>query len=150
MVAKSSTGTYCMSVDRITLDTNVLIYAIDQDSGDKQEQAIALIEQCVLAHECVLTLQSLAEFYSAVTRKGKVSPVEAKQQVADWQVLFPTVLPSIHSVNHAMNAVEEHSISFWDAMLWTVARENAVNKLYSEDFQPGRVLQGVEFINPFS
>lgn len=138
-----------MSIDRICLDTNILVYAIDKDAGHKQEQAIELIEQCVLAHECVLTLQSLAEFYSAVTRKGKVSTDEAKKQVSDWQLLFPTVLPSIHSVNYAMNAVEEHSISFWDAMLWSVARENAVNKIYSEDFQPGRVLQGVEFINPF-
>ena len=138
-----------MSVERITLDTNILIYAIDKDANDKQEQAIELIEKCALTCDCVLTAQVLAEFYFAATRKGKVSAAQAKQQVDDWQLLFPTILPSIRTVNYAMNAVEEHSLSFWDAMLWSVANENAVSRLYSEDFQSGRTLKGVGFINPF-
>ena len=138
-----------MSVERITLDANILIYAIDKDASDKQEQAIELIEKCARTYDCVLTSQALAEFYFAATHKGKVSTTQAKQQVADWQLLFPTILPSIRTVNHAMNAVEEHALSFWDAMLWSVANENAVSRLYSEDFQSGRVLKGVGFINPF-
>lgn len=138
-----------MSVERITLDANILIYSIDNDAKTKQLQAIDLIESCVLEHDAVLTLQTLAEFYFAATRKGKVSKSEARQQVTDWQLLFPTILPSIHTVKYAMNAVNEHKLSFWDAMLWSVARENGVSKLYSEDFQTGRELQGVTFINPF-
>ena len=58
-------------------------------------------------------------------------------------------MPSINTVNFAVNAVAQYSLSFWDAMLWSVARENAVSKLYSEDFQSGRIIQGVKSINPF-
>ena len=132
-----------MSVERVTLDTNILIYAIDKDAGSKQERAIDLLEKCALTKDCVLTVQALAEFYAAATRKGRVSAAGAKQQIADWQLLFPTILPSIHTVNYATNAVDKYSLSFWDAMLWSVAREHSVNKLYSEDFQSGRVVLGV-------
>ncbi len=82
-----------MSVERITLDTNILIYAIDKDANHKQKLAIDLIERCVTTYDCVLTLQSLSEFYFVATRKGKISIDFAKQQIADWQILFPTILP---------------------------------------------------------
>jgi hypothetical protein len=38
-----------------------------------------------------LTLQSLSEFYFAVTRKGKLPPTQAKKQVDGWQALFSVV-----------------------------------------------------------
>jgi predicted nucleic acid-binding protein len=52
-------------------------------------------------------------------------------------------------VEYALKAVDEHTLSFWDAMLWSVACENRVSELYSEDFQSGRELKGVRFTNPF-
>jgi len=138
-----------MSGKRVSLDTNILIYAIDKDAGAKQAAAIGLIEKCVLEYDCVLTLQSLSEFYFAATRKGIVIHSDAEVQIKDWQLLFPTILPSIHTVKYALKAVDEHNLSFWDAMLWSVAQENNVTELYSEDFQQGRELKGVTFVNPF-
>lgn len=138
-----------MNNDRVSLDTNILIYAIDKDAEHKQVTAIRLIEECVLEYDCVLTIQSLSEFYFASTRKKIVTHSDAEDQIKDWQLLFPTILPSAHTVAYALNAVAKHTLSFWDAMLWSVARENNVTKLFSEDFQTGRELQGVTFENPF-
>ena len=39
--------------------------------------------------DCVLTLQALAEFFHAVTRKGKMPAEEAAALVHDWMELFP-------------------------------------------------------------
>jgi len=139
-----------MKDKRVTLDTNILIYSIDKDAGQKQTSAINLIEKCVLKYDCVLTLQSLSEFYFASTRKGFVTHSQAEAQIRDWQILFPTILPSTRTVKYALKAAGEHSLSFWDAMLWSVAHENAVTELYSEDFQTGRTLHDVTFINPFA
>jgi len=49
---------------------------------------------------------------------------------------------------YALTAVDEHNLSFWDAVLWSglvwsVAQEYKVTELYSEDFQAGRELKGV-------
>jgi predicted nucleic acid-binding protein len=138
-----------MSAKRVSLDTNILIYAIDKDAEKKQILAIELIEKCALNFDCVLTLQSLSEFYAAATRKGKVTHKQAETQIKDWQILFPTIIPSTRTVEYALQAVDEHTLSFWDAMLWSVANENGVSMLFSEDFQDGRELKGVTFTNPF-
>ncbi len=138
-----------MSDKRVSLDTNILIYAIDSDAREKQFLAITLIERCALNCDCVLTLQSLSEFYAASTRKGKVTHSQAEAQVKDWQLLFPTILPSTHTVEYALKAVEQHTLSFWDALLWSVAYENGVTEIFSEEFPTGRELKGVRFTNPF-
>jgi predicted nucleic acid-binding protein len=138
-----------MSDKRVTLDTNILIYAIDSDAGGKQSSAITLIERCALNYDCVLTLQSLSEFYVASTRKGKVTHSQAEAHVKDWQLLFPTILPSTRTVEYALKAVKQHTLAFWDALLWSVAYENGVTEIFSEDFQAERELKGLRFTNPF-
>lgn len=50
----------------------------------------------------------------------------------------------------AINAVDEHCISFWDAMLWATARQAGCSTVFSEHMQHGRRLGGVEFVNPFA
>jgi predicted nucleic acid-binding protein len=46
-------------------------------------------------------------------------------------------------------ACNDYQISFWDAMIWAVARANGVDVVLSEDFDHDRVLEGVRFLNPF-
>lgn len=138
-----------MNAKRVSLDTNILIYAIDKDAGEKQRLAIKFIEKCALNFDCVLTLQALSEFYAAATRKGKVTNQQAGAQIKDWQILFPTILPSARTVEYPLKAVDEHTLSFWGAMLWSVANENGVSQIFSEDFQDGRKLKGVTFTNPY-
>ncbi|MEW6487487.1 MAG: PIN domain-containing protein [Thermodesulfobacteriota bacterium] len=137
-----------MSADRITLDTNVLVYAVDRDAGERHERAAALVDEAVDL-DCVLTLQALSEFFSAVTRKGKMPFPEAAAQVRDWQILFPTATPKPTTLGQAISAVANHSIAFWDALLWAAAKDAGVTLLFSEDFQHGRELGGVRFCNPF-
>jgi len=137
-----------MSADRITLDTNILIYAVDKDAGTRHQRAMAIVDDAV-EQICVLTLQALSEFFSAVTRKGKMPIRDAKEQIQDWQLLFPIILPKTTTLQLAINAVENHRLSFWDAMLWAAAKQAGVTVLLSEDFQHGRELEGVHFRNPF-
>jgi predicted nucleic acid-binding protein len=49
-----------------------------------------------------------------------------------------------------MDAVEEHRLSFRDAMLWATARQAGCAAIVSGDMQDGRRLSGVEIINPFA
>ena len=42
-----------------------------------------------------------------------------------------------------------HGLSFWDALIWAAARQNDVGAIYTEDYQHGRDVNGVRFINPF-
>jgi predicted nucleic acid-binding protein len=41
------------------------------------------------------------------------------------------------------------ALSFWDALIWSAPVENNVAVIYTEDFQDGREVEGVRFVNPF-
>jgi predicted nucleic acid-binding protein len=44
---------------------------------------------------------------------------------------------------------EHYRLSFWDALIWATARNAGVPVVLSEDYQDGREIEGVRFVNPF-
>ena len=51
-----------MTVDeRITLDTNILVYAVDLDAGERNETARSVMGAAA-RKDCYLTVQALGEF----------------------------------------------------------------------------------------
>ena len=134
---------------RFSLDTNILIYAVDRDAGDRHEQSKDLVGQAA-KRDCILTVQALAEFYHATTRKKLLEPAQAKNFVNDWLNVFNVVSADRSTLVNAMEAVEEHRLSFWDAMIWAVARRAGCSAVLSEDMQDGQRLGGIEFLDPFS
>ncbi len=81
--------------------------------------------------------------------KSKLTVIQAAALVEDWQALFPVVAATPGSLRLAMRAVEQHNLSFWDAMQWAVAKQAGATLLLSEDLQHDRELEGVRFRNPF-
>ena len=142
------TGKIYMNDQRITVDTNILIYSVDVDAGDKHKFAMQLMDELV-DKNCVLTLQALSEFYSAATRKGKATVEEAQSQITDWQIVFPIIAAKASTLSMAVKATSTYKLSFWDAMIWATARQNGVEVLMSEDFQHGQNIEGVYIQNPF-
>ena len=133
---------------RFSLDTNILVYAVDLDAGERHDRARALVGR-VARFDCVLTVQALAEFFHATTRKNLLPIPRASAFVRAWRDVFQVASAGTAALVDAMDAVEEHRLSFWDAMLWATARQSGCSAILTEDMQDGRRLSGVEFINPF-
>ena len=133
---------------RFSLDTNIRVYAVDRDAGERHERAKELVGQAA-SRDCVLTVQALAEFFHVTTRKGLLEPSLASAFVRDWLDVFHVASADDNALVEAMGAVEDHRLSFWDAMLWATARQVGCSAILSEDMQDGRRLSGVEIINPF-
>ncbi len=138
-----------MTDNLITFDTNILVYSIDIDAGEKHRIASELLESAI-SQPCFLTVQVLSEFFTVAVRKKNLPIDDAIAQIKDWKKLFPIAFATEHSLIKATYAVKNHSLAFWDAMLWAVAAENKATTLFSEDFQTNRTLEGVKFINPFN
>ncbi len=132
----------------VSLDTNILVYSVDLDAGEKHNKAIELFAQ-LSPSNCVLSLQSLCEFFSAVTRKRLMPIGDAIDQVDDWQQFFPVISAKAATLTRALAAVKRNQLSFWDAMLWATIREAGVATLLSEDFPHEQHFDGVQIINPF-
>ena len=133
---------------RFTFDTNILIYAINTDTPEKHQLASALVGLAT-EKDCILTLQAIAEFFHACSRKGLASKKEVSSLIRLWQQIFTVVPADQQALNEAIEYVHDHNISFWDAMLWATAKQAACAYIFSEDMQHGRRLGGVEVINPF-
>jgi len=138
-----------MSAKRNCLDINILIYSIDNQAGNRHQTAIALMQD-MMTSDCVLTLQSLGEFFHAATRKGKMPKQDAMAQINDWMTLFPIIHAIPTTLKMAMHAVDEHQFSFWDAMILETAVQAGVTHLYSEDMQHKQTWKNMTIENPFA
>jgi predicted nucleic acid-binding protein len=133
----------------ISFDTNILVYAANESIDERHPQAVELVERAIRSRRCIQTLQSLAEFYNATTRRASIAPIRAAALVAGWQRVIPVATAGYVDLEQAMRAVGQHRLAFWDALLWATARRAGVQVLVSEDFQDGRDIEGVRIANPF-
>jgi predicted nucleic acid-binding protein len=133
----------------ISFDTNILVCAASESDDVRHAQAAEMIERAIRSRHCIQTLQSLAEFYNATTRRAGIAPSRAAAIVTGWQRVVPVAAAAYADLEHAMRAVGQHGLSFWDAMLWATVRRVGVQVLVSEDFQDGRDIEGVRIANPF-
>ena len=135
---------------RFTLDTNILVYALDRSAGERHRIAVDVTHRA-RGRDCVLTLQSLAELFRVLTGpKMRVAPATAANIVQQWRDILPIVAADETCLVDAMDAVGSHGWSFWDAMIWATAKRNGCRLLISEDGQVGRTLGGVTLVNPFA
>jgi predicted nucleic acid-binding protein len=132
---------------RLTLDSNVLIYAINR-TDRLHDAAVDLIDRASRA-DCVQTLQSLGECFNVVTRRYRMSPADAAAELDWFRVLFPVVAADVAALDLATAVVHRHGLQFWDAMLWATAKLAGCRLLLSEDLQDGRELEGIRIVNPF-
>ena len=134
---------------RFSLDTNILVYAVDRDAGERHRRSREIMGRAA-RYDCVLAVQALAEFFHATTRKNLLEPQRASAFVRSWLDVFRVTSADDSALADAIDAVEEHRMSFWDAMLWAAVRQAGCSAILSEDMQHGRRLGGVEFVNPFA
>ncbi|MDB5479262.1 MAG: putative nucleic-acid-binding protein contains domain [Caulobacteraceae bacterium] len=137
-----------MSAEPFSLDTNILVYALDSAAGARHTLAAEIIARAATC-DCRLTLQSLSEFYVVVTRKGIVPKTEAAAQVEDWLLLFPTLAPTPAAVRAALGHASAGRASYWDALLVATAGEGGCEIVLSEDMAGGGRLGSVTVFNPF-
>lgn len=131
----------------IALDTNILLYACDRSSPQRQKQANDLIER---ATDGVLLWQVACEFVAASRKLAGqgFTASDAWSRLAEFQALFPLVQPSAAVLAHARALHLDRGVSFWDAMILAACAEARVETLYSEDI-PGVVLSTPKVVNPF-
>jgi predicted nucleic acid-binding protein len=82
-------------------------------------------------------------------RKAGIAVDEIRTTIDAWRAVLPTQGTENDDLSAALDAVKQHRLAFWDAMLWGAAQRAGVRHLLTEDLQDGFELVGVRFINPF-
>lgn len=133
------------------VDSNILVYAFDAQDLEKRAQAQRAINALVDSGLGVISTQVMSETFSVLVRKKRfaVQASEAEAAVKRYARLWPVLEISAETVLEAMQAVIDHKLSYYDALIWSTARQAGLALLLSEDGQDGRVLDGVRYLNPF-
>lgn len=134
----------------ILMDTNILIYTFDPRETRRQEQAIVLLLELEERKAGCLSAQCLSEFANVVLAKRMLPQDEAIRKIDRWRSAFPVYNLTPQVVLEAVRGVRDHQLSYYDAQIWAAARLNQIPVVFSEDFQDGQTLEGVQFANPFA
>ncbi len=130
------------------VDTNILIYAIDNSAGDKHRIAVELMTRLWMDHRGCLSLQVLQQFYVSATRKLILTPELAALQISRlsrWRVYRPTV----DDILSATGLHQTRSVSFWDGLILRSAQAARCSVLWSEHLSHGQLWGNLEVRNPF-
>lgn len=138
-----------MSVERFTLDTNILVYSVDGEAGRRHRLASEIIELAANG-DCWLTLQAVSEFYTVVARKRLVPRTRAAILANSWLDLFPAVAASTAAIRLAIAGAMEGNVSYWDALLIATAAEAGCTAIVTEDLADGVTFNGVRVVHPFT
>ena len=136
---------------RTFLDSNVLVYSVDESPVEKakHERAVELLG--VQPENLVVSTQVLQEFYVVTTRKlrnplSKERAARAVRGIAKLDVVgidAPLVLAAVDTSRAAQ-------ISLWDALIIEAASRAGCERVLSEDLNASQVIRGVRIENPFT
>lgn len=129
------------------LDTNVLVYCYTETEPEKQAVAVALAEQS----ETWVSTQVLQELANTLRKKFKISwsNIDATLQEVGQNLNLHT--NTYTTIIDATRIAERYGFSFYDCLIISSCLAIGCSVLYSEDLQPGQLIDGVlEIKNPFN
>jgi predicted nucleic acid-binding protein len=132
----------------VFVDTNVLIYAVDEANLKKQEAAKQWRSELWKSRRGRISFQVLQEFYANVSRRW---PAAREQSVAEIRNLLAWRPVSIDAavLENAWKIEERYLLSFWDSLIVSAAKTASCRYLLTEDLQADQELDGVVVVSPF-
>lgn len=137
------------------VDTNILIYASDNDSIF-QKKAQNFLEEALSQNKLCLAIQNLTEFYAIVTGPKRIkNPLNQSQALKVIESfldsnLFRFVLTTQNTVVRIVNILRKYHIKaeeIHDVHLAAVMMDNNINTIYTADTKVFERL-GLKAINP--
>jgi predicted nucleic acid-binding protein len=139
-----------VAAERFGLDTNVLVYLVDGRDPVRQARAREIVGRAIDTGRCVLSVQSLGEFFVVVVRKGLATPAVAQQAVEDLTVALTVSSPTAADARAAVAAATAGRFAYWDALLLATLERAGCTTVLSEDKGDGASLGGLRVRNPFA
>lgn len=133
----------------ISLDTNVLIYAVDDRRPIRRDSARWILD-AGLAGESVLGLQVCGEFFRVATGKLRMPATVARRHVQVFLNGFTLFSASRSTVEAAVDLAASGELSYWNANLICAAEAAGCTHLLSEDMSDGYRHGRLQVVNPFA
>ncbi len=132
------------------LDTNVLLYCVDDRDPARRDQAREWLRACWTRRCGRISVQVLHEFYVAARKKfpNAISAGDARAEVRryqhwrPWQIDHPTV-------ETAWAIESRYGFTYRDALIVASAQQQGCRYVLSDDLRHGQQVDSVQILNPF-
>jgi predicted nucleic acid-binding protein len=134
---------------RAFVDTNVLVYAVDDADPSKRDAARDVLARTDA--DLVISAQVLSEFYVVVTRR-LATPMSEREAAAavDELARIPTLVTDAELIRDGIALAREARVSFWDGLMVAAARASGCERVITEDLATGATIGGVRVESPFA
>ncbi|MBO7654056.1 MAG: PIN domain-containing protein [Kiritimatiellae bacterium] len=130
------------------IDSNVLIYAVDDTDADKQRVARSVVYQAISSADFIISTQVINEF-CAVSFRKLMKPVD---EIDGFLSVLEgiTTVPVLQSwTRRALWIMNRYNLQFFDSLLLAAAEANGCDEILTEDLNDGQVYCGIKAVNPF-
>ena len=134
-------------MSKVFLDTNILVYSLDQTDPEKRHRCRELIRELTAENLGVISTQVLQEFYVASTSKLGADPLIIKDILRSLE-RFETVIITPILIKEAIDCSITNRLSFWDALIVVAAESAKCKLLWTEDLYHDQIIRGVRVENP--
>src|SRR5438105_15773141 len=117
------------------VDTNILLYTIDEDPASAQKRQRA--QQLLLSERWGWSVQVAAEFFVNATsakRPFRLPAADAAALLETW-FAFPTLELTPALVRAAIDLLQRFQVSYWDAAILAAAKLMGCHTVFSEDMK---------------
>lgn len=133
------------------VDTNVLVYALDEEQGNRHVTAGALVAELWETERGVLSTQVLQELYVTLTRKLRKPMTRPRARaVVERYAAWPTHQVTPDDILAASELEQRHSLVFWDALIVVAAQRMNATRVVTENMQSDRAFGDARIFNPFA
>jgi len=135
------------TVSKIFIDTNILVYAIDNIDKIKNERARDVLKKIIEKHHPVISTQVINEFFVVATKKLKADPIIVKNIIHNYKNM-EIVNTDLQLIEEAIDISVISQLSFWDSLIIAAAEKSNCEFVFSEDLNSGQNYRGVLLLNP--
>jgi predicted nucleic acid-binding protein len=132
----------------VFVDTNVLVYALDDADPRKQAAARAWRAELWKSKCGRISFQVLQEFYAVVERKWPAGRDGARAEIRDLLTWRPVPIDQL-VLERAWEVQEGYRLPFWDSLIVAAAIGSSCRYILSEDFQHQQKFDNLLVVNPF-
>ena len=130
------------------IDSNILVYSIDDNSPEKQRKARAIVARAIGGCGFMVSAQVLNEFTNVALAKMRLTLPEVGKFVAVFKRI-KSVPVDCGWTERALAIKAQYGTQFYDSLLIAAAEANGCDEFWSEDLNDGQLYCGIKAVNPF-
>ncbi len=135
-------------LDKIFIDTNIIIYSYSNNELYKQEKSNNLFFKT--SDRLYISTQVISELSNILFRKFNQSARQIEDVILELDNVFQICSISLSMQLKALKIKERYLLSYFDSLIIANALENKGTILYSEDMQHNLIIEEqLRIINPF-